>query len=551
MGCAIYSTKKVGQDWANPEPVVIAVDSNASVGHPALSPDDNILYFAGELSGGKGGRDIYMTTYDRRRREWKEPTSLSINTRGDELYPYIHGDGYLYFSSNGRPGMGGFDCYRVKLDDLGQPIGDVENMLSPINSEGDDIALRWIPGDNTQRGFVVSNRKGTRGEHDIWYVTEWTKQFVVSGTVVSTKNGKPVKDVTIEVSDKKGGAFTITSDANGNFGIPKGRLEEDMSYKLNMSRKKFLNAIGDISTEDLALTDYSRVKEDREYVKTYNLTLKMDPIEVPIVLPNVFFDLAKSDLRDESKVALDTVFNILQRNPNITIGLRSHTDYRDTDAKNQVLSQARAQSCVDYLIEKGIPADRLTAVGMGEGEPFTIPNGYAGYGADKFKEGDKLTESFIKRLGGDDQEVANQINRRTDFKVLSDDYVPSAPVATADGEPALAPAKKNENPIGQTITLGPKDRSLGKIAMQNGMNVVELKKLNAGLRGARPMPGMVLKITKNGDYTEFDATHYQVQRGDQLRSIAKKVGSDVKTLKSLNGIKNDSELIIGSWIQTK
>lgn len=551
MGCAIYSTKKVGQDWANPEPVVIAVDSNASVGHPALSPDDNILYFAGELSGGKGGRDIYMTTYDRRRREWKEPTSLSINTRGDELYPYIHGDGYLYFSSNGRPGMGGFDCYRVKLDDLGQPIGDVENMLSPINSEGDDIALRWIPGDNTQRGFVVSNRKGTRGEHDIWYVTEWTKQFVVSGTVVSTKNGKPVKDVTIEVSDKKGGSFTITTDANGNFGIPKGRLEEDMSYKLNMSRKKFLNAIGDISTEDLALTDYSRVKEDREYVKTYNLTLKMDPIEVPIVLPNVFFDLAKSDLRDESKVALDTVFNILQRNPNITIGLRSHTDYRDTDAKNQVLSQARAQSCVDYLIEKGIPADRLTAVGMGEGEPFTIPNGYAGYGADKFKEGDKLTESFIKRLGGDDQEVANQINRRTDFKVLSDDYVPSAPVATADGEPALAPAKKNENPIGQTITLGPKDRSLGKIAMQNGMNVVELKKLNAGLRGARPMPGMVLKITKNGDYTEFDATHYQVQRGDQLRSIAKKVGSDVKTLKSLNGIKNDSELIIGSWIQTK
>ena len=551
MGCAIYSTKKVGQDWANPEPVVIAVDSNASVGHPALSPDDKILYFAGELSGGKGGRDIYMTTYDRRRREWKEPTSLNINTRGDELYPYIHGDGYLYFSSNGRPGMGGFDCYRVKLDDLGQPIGDVENMLSPINSEGDDIALRWVPGDNTQRGFVVSNRKGTRGEHDIWYVTEWTKQFVVSGTVVSTKNGKPVKDVTIEVSDKKGGSFTITTDANGNFGIPKGRLEEGMSYKLNMSRKKFLNAIGDISTEDLALTDYSRVKEDREYVKTYNLTLKMDPIEVPIVLPNVFFDFAKSDLRDESKVALDTVFNILKRNPNITIGLRSHTDYRDTDAKNQVLSQSRAQSCVDYLIEKGIPADRLTAVGMGEGEPFTIPNGYAGYGADKFKEGDKLSESFIKRLGGDDQEVANQINRRTDFKVLSDDYVPSAPVATADGEPALAPAKKNENPIGQTITLGPKDRSLGKIAMQNGMNVVELKKLNAGLRGARPMPGMVLKITKNGDYTEFDATHYQIQRGDQLRSIAKKVGSDVKTLKSLNGIKNDGELIIGSWIQTK
>ena len=125
----------------------------------------------------------------------------------------------------------------------------------------------------------------------------------------------------------------------------------------------------------------------------------MDPIEVPIVLPNVFFDLAKSDLREESKVALDTVFNILQRNPNITIGLRSHTDYRDTDAKNKVLSQSRAQSCVDYLIEKGIASDRLTAVGMGEGEPFVIPADYSGYGSDQFKSGDKLTEGFIKRLG--------------------------------------------------------------------------------------------------------------------------------------------------------
>lgn len=551
MGCAIYTTKKIGQDWANPEPVVIALDSGASVGHPALSPDDKTLYFAGELNEGKGGKDIYMTTYNRRAREWNAPQSLNINTRGDELYPFIHGDGYLYFSSNGRAGMGGFDCFRVKLDDKGMPIGDVENMLSPINSEADDIALRWVPGDNTQKGFVVSNRKGTRGEHDIWYVTEWTKQFEVQGTVVSSKNGRPVKEVTIEVSDKLGNSFTVTTDASGNFSIPKGKLEEDKAYKLNMSRKKFLNAVGDINTEGLSLNDYSRVKEERQYVKSFSLTLKMDPIEVPIVLPNVFFDLAKSELREESKVALDTVYSILVRNPTITIGLRSHTDYRDTDAKNDKLSLARAQSCVDYLIEKGIATDRLTAVGMGEQEPFTIPAGYTGYGADKFKSGDKLTESFIKRLASADQEVANQINRRTDFKVLSDDYVPSAPIA-ADGEQAgKAPAKKDERPIGQTMTLTAKDRSLGKIAMQNGMNVVELKKLNAGLRGARPMPGMVIKITKNGDYSQFDQEHYQVQRGDVLRTIAKKTGTDLKSLRSMNGFKSDKDLIVGSWIQIK
>ena len=553
LGCAIYTTKLVGQDWANPEPVVIALDSGASVGHPALSPDDNILYFAGEINGGKGGKDIYMTTYDRRARQWNAPTNLNINTRGDELYPYAHGDGYLYFSSNGHVGMGGFDCFRVKLDENGMPVGDVENMLSPVNSEADDIALRWVPGDNTEKGFVISNRKGTRGEHDIWHVTEWSKEFEVTGTVVSSKNGKALNDVTIEVSDKEGNSFSITTDANGRFKIDRGTLGEDKSYKLNLSRKRFLTAVGDVSTKDLMLSDYSPIKEERTYVKSYNLKLVMDPIEVPIVLPNVFFDLAKWDLREESKVALDTVYNILQRNPTITIGLRSHTDYRDTDEKNQTLSQKRAQSCVDYLIEKGIPAERLTAVGMGESEPFEIPQNYAGLGADLFDAGSVLTESFIRRQGADAQEVANQVNRRTDFKVLSDDYVPSAPVASEEGGETggTAKPKKDENPIGQTLTLGPKDRSLGKIAMDNGMNVVELKKLNGGLQGARPMPGMVIKVTKNGDYTDFDASHYQVQRGDKINTIAKKNGVSAKDIKELNDFKNDNDLIVGSWIQIK
>jgi len=553
MGCAIYSTKLIGQDWANPEPVVIALDSGASVGHPALSPDNKTLYFAGEINGGKGGKDIYMTTYDRRARQWNAPTNLNINTRGDELYPYAHGDGYLYFSSNGHVGMGGFDCFRVKLDENGMPVGDVENMLSPVNSEADDIALRWVPGDNTEKGFVISNRKGTRGDHDIWHVTEWSKEFEVTGTVVSSKNGKALNDVTIEVSDNEGNSFSITTDGNGRFKIDRGTLGEDKSYKLNLSRKRFLTAVGDVSTKDLMLSDYSPIKEERTYVKSYNLKLVMDPIEVPIVLPNVFFDLAKWDLREESKVALDTVYNILQRNPTITIGLRSHTDYRDTDEKNQTLSQKRAQSCVDYLIEKGIPADRLTAVGMGESEPFEIPQNYAGLGADLFDAGSVLTESFIRRQGADAQEVANQVNRRTDLKVLSDDYVPSTPVASEEGGEAggTAKPKKDENPIGQTLTLGPKDRSLGKIAMDNGMNVVELKKLNGGLRGARPLPGMVIKITKNGDYTNFDASHYQVQRGDKINTIAKKYGVSAREIKQLNDFKNDNDLIVGSWIQIK
>ena len=161
-----------------------------------------------------------------------------------------------------------------------------------------------------------------------------------------------------------------------------------------------------------------------------------------------------------------------------------------------------------------------------------------------------MTERYIKSLSADNQEVANQINRRTDFKVLSDDYVPSVIEVSEEGG-ALTSTKKDENPIGQTITLSAKDRSLGKIAMANGMNVVELKKLNAGLRGARPLPGMVIKVTKNGDYKSFDENHYQVQRGDLLRTIAKKTGSGLKDIRELNGFKNDKDLIIGSWIQIR
>lgn len=548
MGCAIYSTKKVGQDWAEPELVVMAVDSSSSVGHPCLSPDDKILYFTGAMPGGKGSNDIYAVTYDRRKRMWTEPVNLNINTRGNESYPYVHGDGYLYFSSDGHVGMGGMDCFRVKLDDNGMPVGDVENMLSPINSEADDFGLIFRPGDNTLNGFVISDRKGTKGEHDIWYVTEWKKEFLVNGVVTSTKNGKPVKDATIKITGKDGYSLTVTTDDQGRFTIPRKELSEDMAYKLNLERKKFLNAMGDVSTEGLSLSDYSPIKEERTYVKTYNLKLKMDPIEVPIVLPNVLFDLAKWDLKDESKVALDTVVNILRRNPNITIELRSHTDYTDGHKPNQVLSQKRAQSCVDYLIEKGVAADRLTAVGRGETEPFTIPKDYAGYGAGTFPEGTNLTESYIRKQSKENQEVANQINRRTDFKVLSDNYVPSTPVAGEDAGNTGAADNGPSRKIGETVTLTAKDRSLGKIAAKYKMNVVQLKKLNSGLKGARPLPGMVLKVSLDGDYTEFDKTHYQVQKGDTLRSIAKKLGISVKELKQLNGFKSDKDLIIGSWI---
>ncbi len=490
-----------------------------------------------------------MTTYNRRKRMWDTPINLDINTRGDELYPFAHGDGYLYFSSNGRVGMGGLDVYRVRVDEEGRPTGEVENMQSPINSEADDIALRWTPGDNTLKGYVISNRKGTRGGYDIWEVNEWQKEYEVLGTVTSTKDGSPIEGVQVEVSDKDGVLLTLTSDAQGRFQVPKGEMMEGVKYKINLTRKRYLNAIGDVSTEGLVLADYTRNNQEREFIKQFNLNLTMDPIEIPIVLPNVFFDLAKADLRDASKVALDTVYNILQRNPNITIGLRSHTDYRDTDARNLELSQKRADSCVAYLIKRGIPADRLTARGMGESEPFVIPNDYSGLGSDLFAAGTTLTEAFIKSQKSSSQEIANQLNRRTDFLVLSDDYEPAVAENSVDGESTSQGTA--DAPIGETVELGPSDRSIGIIARKYKMSVVQLRQLNGGLSGARPMPGMIMKVTWGGDYTEFDAEHHQIKRGDTLKGIAEAYGISQRDLKDWNDIRNDRDLIVGSYLKIK
>jgi peptidoglycan-associated lipoprotein len=280
--------------------------------------------------------------------------------------------------------------------------------------------------------------------------------------------------------------------------------------------------------------------------------VKLDPIEVPIVLPNVFFDLAKWDLRPEAQQALDSVVTILNNNPTIVIELRSHTDYRDTDEKNDKLSFNRADTCVKYIASKGIAADRMVAVGMGEKDPFVIPEGYAGYGAAEFAVGTRLTEAFIKTQPANKQEIANQINRRTDFKVLRDDYVPNAPAPKPGGttESPDKPKEEVKSAEGQFHTCGAKD-NFGGIAKQYGITVVDLKKLNGGLRGVRVFEGLMLKVTKDGDYTEWDASHYQVQMGDNLSKIATATGVSEKVLRDLNDGLKDKDLLPGMWLTTK
>jgi peptidoglycan-associated lipoprotein len=561
LGCAIWKSTLVGKDWSQAEIIPIDLPEGSSIGHPALSSDDELLYFAADVPGSDGGKDLYVVAREKRK-SWGTPIKLTmVNTSGDELHPFVHTDGYLYFSSNGRVGFGGFDCYKVKLDTKGMPTGDPINLGKNINSPQDDISIRWRSDRvEAEIGYVVSDRE-KRQSFDIYSVRRVERILTANFVLYNSKTGKTLEGATLTINSKAGKDSKLAkSGEDGIVPVPEGMLEESVEYKFTVSKKKFFDQTIDVSTEvpceRWAVKEKDK-KDNKPWIYSVELNeskpieCRLDPFEVPIVLPNVFFDLAKWDLREESKAALDSVYSILKRNPTITIELRSHTDYRDTEEKNQVLSQKRAQSCVDYLIEKGVSPDRLTAVGMGESEPFAITEKYKGLGSDLFEAGSVLSESFIRRQSSNAQEIANQVNRRTDFKVLRDDYVPPVNESTASESGDKAPSQKDVRPIGQTITLGPKDRSLSKIASNNGMNIVDLKKLNGGLRGARPMPGMVLKVTKNGDYTEFDATHYQVQRGDKINSIAKRNGVKSKDIKSLNGIKNDGDLIIGSWIQIK
>ena len=531
LGCSIYMTKKKGQSWSDPEAVVLVEDSS-TVGHPSLSPDDKVLYFASDMPGSKGGKDIWMATFDRREKKWGNLKNLGsrINTDGDDMFPFAHDDGYLYFASNGHAGMGGMDIYRVKVLGQGQ-FGEVENMKAPINSNSDDFSIVFEKG-AAKKGFLTSNRKGSRGGDDLYSVYLTPLIFALQGVVTDSKTGKQVSGVTVRLDGSDGTSIVANTDKSGFYTFESNQLSENTFYKLNFEKKKYLTNTGDVTTVGVPMSAFELT--DDGYLHTLTLNKKLDPIIDPIVLPNVLFDLGKWDVKPEAKIALDTVVAILNNNPTIVIELRSHTDFRDDAVKNDTLSQRRARSCVNYLIEKGIVKDRLVAVGRGEREPFVIPKNYLGFGKDAFKVGTVLSERYIKGLAtNDEREIAHQINRRTDFKVLRDDYVPKEQPKTGD-----TPKTGKEKP-GKTITEGEiyvakKGDSFGKVAKKYKISVRDLKLLNGGLRGVRIFEGLELKVTKGGDYTEYDSTHYQVRRGDSYGKIAKKLKMKTKDLKDLN-----------------
>lgn len=397
-GVEIYTSQRSDAKWSAPQKFEITADTLSNYGHPAVSPDGTWLYFTSDMPGGAGGLDIWRINL--RERQGSLENMAWINSPGDDMFPYMRTDSLLYFASDGHPGYGGLDIFRAQLTPSGG--WKVENMGKPVNSAADDFGITFGQGES---GFFSSNRDDGRGYDHIFSFELPDLQIWISGWVLD-KDEEPVPNAVIRIVGNDGSNQKEMAKNDGSFRFP---LSRGVSYVMLAGAKGYLNAKQEF-TSDTA-------EEDAEYSVDFSLA----SINKPVVIDNIFYDFDKASLRPESKQALDEMAKIMRDNPNITIEMASHTDRKGSDEYNLALSERRAKSVIDYLISVGIQSDRLQHVGYGESRPKTITKKLARE-YPQFEEGTVLNEEFIDTLSPEDQEAADQINRRTEFQVLSIDY---------------------------------------------------------------------------------------------------------------------------------
>ena len=412
-GCQIMVAGKSGGSFSEARPVEIAgVDTLDIVGHPTLSNDELIIYFAAERKGGFGGNDIWVAMRDNATEPFKHPFNLGerINTPGNEVFPFLRYDTTLYFASDGHGGMGGLDIFVTSMDTSGQ-WGEPRNLKYPINSIGDDFAIVFHPND--ERGFISSNRGNNRGLDNIYYFEEPPILFTFSGTVKDAKTKQYASNAAVRLIGSDGSNIMTRTNDKGYFNFSDSQINKNTTYDITIDKDNYFTLTAQQTTIGL------------EFSKDIVQDFDIEPIpQEPIMLPDILYDLGKWDLKPQFEDSLQGLIETLQVNPTITIELASHTDARDTDERNDILSQKRAQSVVDYLIIRGIDPLRLTAKGYGERVPRTIQKDMTVRGY-TFKAGTRLTEDFINKLPNNDiREAAHQMNRRTEFRILSKDYVP-------------------------------------------------------------------------------------------------------------------------------
>ena len=396
----IYTSRRSDATWSAPQKYEITADTLSAYGHPAVSPDGTYLYFTSDMPGGYGGKDIWRINL-------KSPTGSlenlgdQINTSGDEMFPYVRSDSLLYFSSDGHPGFGGLDIFRATLNSTGERWS-VENMGLPINSNGDDFGITFGEGES---GFFSSNRRDARGYDNIYSFILPEIKITISGMVLD-KDEEPVPNAIIRIVGNDGSNQKEVARDDGSF---KFKLERGVKYVMKAGAKGYLNVRQEFES--------GMEEEDADYEIDFILAA----INKPQVVENIFYDFDKATLRPESKEALDEMVQMLNENPNVTIEMGSHTDRKGTDEYNINLSNRRAKSVVDYLIAAGIDEARLTWKGYGESTPKKITK-RLNREFPQFPEDTILDEAYIETLSPEDQEIADQINRRTEFQVTSVEY---------------------------------------------------------------------------------------------------------------------------------
>lgn len=393
----IYVVARAGGEWTEPQKISFFKDSTVSVAHPAIAPDGETIYFVSDAPNGEGGKDIWKGTLSGAECKFIENLGPQINTPGDEMFPVIRADGTLYFSSNGQPGLGGLDIF--KATKVSEQNWSVQHMGIPLNSNYDDFGMTFEGG--KEKGFFTSNRGQARGFDAVWSFELPEMEVLVQGRVLDDKL-HPISDAMVRLVSNTGQNTKVITKKDGSYRI---KIDKNMDCVMLGTARGFLNKTEKLSSKG--------VKDS----KVYTVDLILPAAFRPVQLDNIFFEFAKWDLTPSSEKGLQDLLAMLKDNPNIIIEISAHTDYVGNNAANLILSQKRAQSVVDYLIKAGISDKRLVSVGHGEEKPYKVDESLAAKYA--FLPLDTLlSEEFILTLSPEEQQTANQINRRTEFKVL-------------------------------------------------------------------------------------------------------------------------------------
>ena len=527
-GCQIFMSSRTGtNNWGEAEKVDLGGDSTSIYGHPSIASGD-VIYFSAELIGGQGGKDIWKAT--KRNGKWaKENLGPVINTSGNELFPFIRNDSILYFASDGLPGMGGLDIFR-SVYSKGK-WSTPENLKPPINSPADDFAIVFN-AEESEEGLFSSNRPGGKGRDDIYSFVIPPIYYTLEGIVTDDRSLLPIQGAEVRATGTNGRTFKYSTDEKGHYSFNKMQITANTTYDILVTKKDYFNEKGRETTVGL----------EKGKDLTRNFVLKPIP-KKPVVLPDILYDLAKWDLKPQYQDSLQGLIETLDANETVVVELAAFTDSRDSEERNDILSQKRAQSVVDYLISRGIDPDRLVAKGYGERVPRTLARDFTREGY-TFKAGTVLTDSVINLLPSTAvKEAAHQLNRRTEFIILRNDYIPKANVTGTQAAPKVEVVVAPE--LNSTGMSKLKDGTYNGVCLINGISVPF--SYDPAQKDMFISASEAFKLLKDGviDKNDFE--------GDAAKMIQEKTISEkaVFTLKEVRIARNtvkDLKVIVNSKI---